>query len=63
MFQAEPTISAANTYASMNITGFLYLAVNDYIELQVFQTSGGALDTYYSAGEIATNFNMHRLVT
>ena len=63
MFQAEPTISADNTYAPMAITGFLYLAVNDYIELQVFQTSGAALDTLYNAGDIPTNFNMHRLVT
>jgi len=63
MFQAEVTISAANIYAPMDITGFLYLAVNDYIELQVFQTSGAALNTYYEAGKIPNNFNMHRLVT
>ena len=63
MFQAEVTISAANTYAPMDITGLLNLAVDDYIELQVYQSSGAALNTHYTAGDIPNNFNMHRLVT
>ncbi len=35
----------AGGYVSPTTTGRLYLAVGDYVELRVFQNSGGSLDT------------------
>ena len=60
--QQEATISTAATFGGIMISTIIVLAVNDYIELQAYQNIGGALSTYYTAGEIPTQFGMHRLL-
>ena len=62
MSQAE-FVARSDGAASCFTLSLINLAVNDYIELQVYQSSGAALDTYYVADDIPTNFTMHRLVT
>jgi hypothetical protein len=51
--------SLADSYLS--IATIATLAVGDYVELQVRQTSGGALDVLKSAGETTPEFGMTRI--
>ena len=59
--EAEATISAANPVGGSIATGIASLAVDGYLELLAYQTSGGALNTY--ASRLTVNFAMHRLVS
>jgi hypothetical protein len=51
--------SLADSYLS--IATITTLAVGDYVELQVRQTSGGALDVLKNAGETTPEFGMARI--
>ena len=46
LIRSWPTPSTTNTFSGLTITCFLSLAEADYIEIAVFQTSGGALNYF-----------------
>ena len=61
VIQIEATVSAANQWGGAIVIGIIPMAVNDYVELRAYQTSGGALSTHATGDGV--NFAMHRLVS
>ena len=59
---AEVAINAGAPFGWLGASGIIDLAVNDYIELQVHQNSGGALNVYWAADSVSPRFGMHRLI-
>lgn len=58
----DETFAGSANYPALNFTSLYVLAVNDYVEIEVYQDSGGNLDTYGSAG-IGVEFMMWRVTT
>lgn len=54
-------VSAASSPTIMTVGGDYTFAVNDYIEIAVFQTSGGNLDSEISSGGVAPSMWCHRI--
>lgn len=56
----DETCADVSNYPALNVSSVYELAVNDYVELLAFQSSGGNLDTHGAAG-IGVEFMMWRV--